>query len=208
MEDVDADLEDEDLRRVVIVTGIPGTGKTTVCNEVLNLAEQMGRKVMVINYGSVMVELSRKQGQALHRDELRKSEISFQRDLQVKAAEAISQMMSQAEEDIIVDTHMFVKTMDGYLAGLPSRVLQLLKPDVLVMVEAEPHEVFERRFKDATRKRDKALEFEIAEQLSFSRFMAAACSVLTGASVKIVKNPSGKQGEAAKEILKLLGGEP
>jgi len=45
------------------------------------------------------------------------------------------------------------------------------------------------------------------EEFLFSRFMAAACSVLTGASVKIVKNPSGEQVKAAKEIMKLLNGE-
>jgi adenylate kinase len=43
------------------------------------------------------------------------------------------------------------------------------------------------------------------EELLFSRLMAAACAVLTGASVKMVKNPAGKQVEAAKEVLKLLG---
>ncbi len=48
------------------------------------------------------------------------------------------------------------------------------------------------------------MEGEVAEELLFSRLMAAACSVLTGASVKIVKNPSGKQVEAAKEILRVL----
>jgi len=66
----------------VIVTGIPGTGKTTVCNELLKLAEQAGRKVSVINYGTVMVELSEKRGESLHRDDLRKMDLSFQLELQ------------------------------------------------------------------------------------------------------------------------------
>jgi len=189
------------------VTGIPGTGKTTVCNELLKLAEQAGRKVSVINYGTVMVELSEKRGESLHRDDLRKMDLSFQLELQKKAAEFISQKARNAEGVLIVDTHMSIKTVDGYLAGLPFPVLQLLKPTVFVLVEAEPREVLSRRFRDRTRKRDKALESEIMEEFLFSRFMAAACSVLTGASVKIVKNPSGKQVEAAKEILKLLRGE-
>ncbi|RLI47271.1 hypothetical protein DRO69_01060 [Candidatus Bathyarchaeota archaeon] len=119
----------------------------------------------------------------------------------------MSQKARNAEGVLIVDTHMSIKTVDGYLAGLPFPVLQLLKPTVFVLVEAEPREVLSRRFRDRTRKRDKALESEIMEEFLFSRFMAAACSVLTGASVKIVKNPSGKQVEAAKEILKLLRGE-
>lgn len=189
---------------IVIVTGIPGTGKTTVCNELLELAEGAGRKVAVINFGTVMVELSKKRGEFLHRDELRKSKLSFQRSLQAEVAKVISQRAVDAEGDVIVDTHMSIKTVEGYWAGLPLPVLELLNPDMFVLVEAEPHEVLSRRFRDKTRRRDKVLEGEVAEELLFSRFIAAACSVLTGASVKIVKNPSGKQVEAAKEVLRVL----
>ena len=188
----------------MVVTGIPGTGKTTVCKELLKLAEHSGRRVTVINYGSIMVELTQERGRSLHRDELRKSKLSLQRDLQAEAAKTISQRVAEAEGDVIVDTHMSIKTVDGYWAGLPFHVLQLLNPNAFVLVEAEPPEVLFRRLKDVTRRRDEVLESEIAEELLFSRFIAAACSVLTGASVKIVKNPNGKKVEAAKEILKLL----
>jgi len=193
------------LNRVVVVTGIPGTGKTTVCNELLELADGAGRKVAVINFGTVMVELSEKCDKSLHRDELRKSKLSFQRDLQTEAAKVISQRAMNTEGDVIVDTHMAIKTLEGYWAGLPLQVLKLLNPHMFILVEAEPKEVLSRRFRDKTRRRDKVLEDEVAEELLFSRFMAAACSVLTGASVKIVKNPSGKKVEAAKEVLSLLG---
>lgn len=192
------------MGRVVVVTGIPGTGKTTVCNELLKLAQGAGRKITAINFGTVMVKLSKKDDKSLHRDKLRKSSLSFQRDLQLEAAKMISQKAGDTEGDVIVDTHMSIKTLQGYWAGLPLPVLKLLNPDVFVLVEAEPREVLSRRFRDTTRKRDKVLESEVAEEFLFSRLMAVACSVLTGASVKIVKNPSGKQSEAAKKILKLL----
>jgi adenylate kinase len=192
------------LNRVVVVTGIPGTGKTTVCNEALKLAEQTRGKFQVINYGSIMVELSRKRGKSLHRDELRRSGLAFQRNLQAEAAKTISKKTGEVGGDLIVDTHMSIKTANGYLAGLPFHVLQILNPDMFVLVEAEPHEILSRRFRDKTRKRDKVLEDEIMEEILFSRLMAVACAVLTGASVKIVRNPAGKQADAAEEILKLL----
>ena len=192
------------MGRVIVVTGIPGTGKTTVCNEVVKLAGRIGTKVEVINYGSVMVELSRKSGKSLHRDELRKSGLSFQRNVQAEAAETICENATKVQEDLIVDTHMSIKTVEGYLAGLPLHVLQRLNPEMFILVEAEPLEVLSRRFKDKARKRDKAKEGGIAEEFLFSRLMAAACAVLTGATVKIVKNPAGKQVLAAEEVLKLL----
>jgi adenylate kinase len=192
------------LGRVIVVTGIPGTGKTTVCNETLKLAEQTRKKIQAVNYGSIMVELSRKRGKNLHRDELRRSGLTFQRNLQAEAAKTISKKTGEVDGDLIVDTHMSIKTANGYLAGLPFHVLQLLNPDMFVLVEAEPNEVLSRRFRDKTRKRDKAMEDEIMEETLFSRLMAVACAVLTGASVKIVRNPAGKQAEAAEDVLKLL----
>jgi len=190
----------------MVVTGIPGTGKTTVCNELRRLAEKCGKRVVVLNYGSIMVELSKAHGKLIHRDDVRKSELPSQRNLQLEAAERISKIMAgKIENNFVIDTHMVVKTADGYWAGLPLEVLDRLKPDLFVLVEAEPEEVLARRFKNPARKRDKALRDEVMEELAFSRRMAAACSVLTGAAVKIVKNPSGKQVEAAEEILKLLG---
>ena len=192
------------MGRVIVVTGIPGTGKTTVCNEALRLAEQTRKKIQAVNYGSIMVELSRSRGKSLHRDELRRFGLAFQRDLQAEAAKIISKKTGEVDGGFIVDTHMSIKTANGYLAGLPFHVLQLLNPDMFVLVEAEPHEVLSRRFRDKTRKRDKVLEDEIMEEILFSRLMAVACAVLTGASVKIVRNPAGKQADAAEEILKLL----
>jgi len=188
----------------MVVTGIPGTGKTTVCNETLRLAEQTQKKIQAINYGSIMIELSRKRGKSLHRDELRRSGLPFQRNLQAEAAKIISKKSVEADGDLIVDTHMLIKTANGYWAGLPFHVLQLLNPDMFVLVEAEPSEILSRRFRDKTRKRDKVLEDEIMEETLFSRQMAVTCAVLTGASVKIVRNPAGKQAEAAEEVLKLL----
>lgn len=194
------------MRRVIVVTGIPGTGKTTICNELRKLAERSKKRVVVLNYGTIMVELSKEHRNAIHRNDIRKAELPFQRNLQLETAERISKIMADRIGDsFVIDTHMVVKTVDGYWAGLPVEVLKRLNPDLFVLVEAEPDEVLARRFRNPARKRDKALRDEVTEELALSRHMAAACSVLTGAAVKTVKNPGGKQVEAAEEILKLLG---
>jgi adenylate kinase len=75
---------------------------------------------------------------------------------------------------------------------------------MLVLVEADAGEISRRRMKDATRKRDMAIEEAVREELLFSRLMAGASAVLAGAPVKIVVNAEGKQEEAAKQILRAL----
>jgi len=193
------------MKKTIIVTGIPGTGKTTVCNNVVRLAEKAGVKVNVINYGTVMVGILQKHKKSMERDAMRKTDVDFQRILQREVAETIAEKIKELEGITIIDTHMSIKTPGGYLPGLPNHVLQLLKPEMLVLVEAKPEEISSRRMRDTTRKRDEAVEEAVKEELSFSRLMAGACAVFAGAPIKIVINAEGKQEEAAKEILKSLG---
>jgi adenylate kinase len=193
------------LKQVVVVTGIPGSGKTTLCNLAKEIAEkQKGKSIVIINFGTVMVELLEKRGEAVHRDFLRKSDLGFQRKLQREAAETISRIIANSEGIVIVDTHMSVKTSKGFLPGLPQHVLEALNPTLFVLVEAPAEQILSRRIKDASRLRDKVVEEDIRQELFFSRLMAGSCAVLTGAPVKIVINEQGKQKEAALKLLEAM----
>lgn len=192
------------MNKTIIVTGIPGTGKTTVCNVVAKLAKNTGLEVNIINYGTVMVEVLQKHEKAMERDTMRKTDVNFQRELQRESAGAVLERIRRLGGITIIDTHMSIKTLEGYLPGLPFHVLELLKPEMFVVVEAAPNEIFSRRMKDTTRKRDEAVEEAVEEELLFSRLMAGACAVLTGSPVKIVINAEGKQEEAATEILNAM----
>ena len=189
----------------MIVTGIPGSGKSTVCSLVEKLVKEAGVEASVINYGTVMMGILEKHGRSMERDAMRKDNLDTQRKLQKEVAETLSERMSQLPGVKIIDTHMSIKTPEGYLAGLPYHVLQVLKPEMLVLVEAKPREISFRRMKDAGRKRDEATEKAVEEELLFSRLMAGACAVLAGAPVRTVVNDEGKQEEAATEIVKALG---
>jgi adenylate kinase len=193
------------MGKTIIVTGIPGTGKTTVCNFVEKLARKAGKEISTITYGTIMMEILQKQGKSMERDAMRKDNVETQRRLQREVAEAISKKTEQARGITIVDTHMSIRTPEGYLPGLPYHVLQLLKPEMLVLVEAQAKEISSRRMKDATRRRDEATEESVKEEILFSRLMAGACAVLIGVPVKIVVNAEGKQEDAAREVLRALG---
>jgi adenylate kinase len=195
------------MGRTILVTGIPGTGKTTLCTLAEKLARGSGFEVNVVNYGTVMMDILQKHGQKMERDAMRKDNVSTQRRLQREVAEEISERIRGSDGLTVIDTHMALKTPDGYLPGLPHSNLQLLKPEMLILVEAEPQEICLRRMKDLSRKRDTAMAESVKEELLFSRLMAGACSVLSGATVKIVINREGKQEEAAREILRAVGVE-
>ncbi len=190
-------------QKTIIITGIPGVGKTTVLNELSKLAEQEKKKLQVFNYGFVMVEAAQLEGLKIERDTLRQAPLNIQQRLQAKAATEIVNRSSNVDI-MIIDTHMIVKTDKGYWPGLPLTVLEKLDPDLLFLIETEPEEILSRRTKDKTRTRDQVLTKEIKEELAFSRFVAASCSTLTGAPVMILNNLQGEQLKVAKEILNII----
>lgn len=193
------------MGRLFIVTGVPGTGKSTVCNQLLSLAEGEGVKVKIVNFGSVMLELLKSMGKNLDRDAMRHSSIFFQRSLQENAVKKINQIVNASNCNVVLDTHMSIRTEEGYLPGLPFYVLKKLKPSFLVVIESPVEDIIARRNKDKTRIREVTERLDVEEEVSFSRIMALTCSILSGAPVKIIRNLEGKQREAAMELLKLFG---
>ena len=109
----------------VVVVGIPGVGKTTLINKIVELIKDHNKSVHVTNFGTIMFEVAKENG--IHdRDELRKLSISNQKNLQKNAAEKLSKI----EDDVvIIDTHAFIRTCllytspsprDGLLSRMPS----------------------------------------------------------------------------------------
>ena len=174
---------------VIVVTGIPGVGKTTVMKQAAE-----GLDIKFVTFGSVMIDIAKEMGLVKDRDEMRKLTLEQQKDLQIHSAEKVASM-----GDVILDTHCTVKTPKGYMPGLPEWVLKKLKPTAIVVVEADSKEIFNRRAKDVTRNRDPDSEEEIAEHQQINRAAAMSYATLTGATVKIVFNHDGAIDEAVKQ---------
>jgi adenylate kinase len=175
---------------IVIITGIPGVGKTTVIDRAKNHYD-----FNVVNFGDVMLEHARQEDLVKHRDELRLLPIKTQREIQVESAKKIKLM-----KNVCVDTHCMVSTPDGFLPGLPIWVLENLKPSSIVIIEASAKEILQRREKDADRARDVFDEESILDQINFNRFYASACSVVSGATVKIIFNHDDTLEQCSLEL--------
>jgi adenylate kinase len=191
----------EGNKRAVIV-GIPGVGKTTVISRAAELLNQR-RKATVVVFGTLMFEEAKIKMGIKHRDEMRGMPVDEQRRLQEMAAQRIAEMR---DDIVLVDTHLFINTSEGYYPGLPMRLLNIMKPTNLVMIAAEPQEIADRRKADQTRQRDIISADNVQKELDISRVMVASCSILTGAPFAIIMNSDGKVEEAAANIAKMLIG--
>jgi adenylate kinase len=185
----------------IILVGIPGVGKTTLLTTMVEILKDHKKNVVVINYGSLMFDVAKENG-LTDRDQLRKLSVSEQQRLQKLAAEQIS---GHEEEVVIIDTHAFINSPEGYYPGLPEHVLKIIKPTNFVSVSAKPEEIYNRRMKDDTRNRDKITLANIKKELDVQSGMMSACSVITGSPVRLVLNGEGKIDEAADKIIKAIG---
>lgn len=178
----------------VVITGVAGVGKSTVLDIV-----RKNTDYEIINFGTLMFEMAKDVNLVKDRDELRKLPVDTQINLQKKASAAIGKM-----DNVVVDTHMTIKTPNGYMPGLPEWVIRELKVSSYFLIEADPDLILKRRNLDPTRKRDEDTVENIKEHQAINRSYAAANSVYTGATVSFLQNEEGKPEIAAHNIVRRL----
>jgi adenylate kinase len=184
----------------VVVVGVPGVGKTTVITQAAERLNQLGSKTQVLVFGSLMLEEAKKMSIG-DRDEMRKLSVTAQRQLQEMAAKRISTVQGV---NLIIDTHLFINTKEGRYPGMPQNLLDILSPTHLVMISADPEEIFARRMQDNTRNRDLISIDGIENDLEIAVSMIATSSVLTGSPFRIIFNRRDKLQDAVSEVVELL----
>ncbi len=159
----------------VVVVAVPGAGKSTILKKLLEKVPGL----KVVNFGDYMFEEAKKALGISDRDEMRKKIKPMEyKGLQEKAAAAISKL----DGDLIIDTHAAIKTPYGYYPGMPSKVVETLGPDAIVVLEFRPEDILQRRMKDlqATegqrRIREMEAEEEVQEHQLIAREFAAAAA--------------------------------
>ena len=181
----------------VVVVGIPGVGKTTVVNGVVSGIP--GAKL--VTFGSLMFEAAKSLKWVKDRDEMRKMPVDRQKRLQKIAATRIATMKGKT---ILVDTHLFIRTPEGFWPGLPFEVVRAMKPTHLVLVIATPEEIAKRRSADPTRARDDVSLDGLREEIEIAKSFLTVSSTLTGAPMTIVRNEQGKAEEVSKDLVRML----
>ena len=187
--------------KIVVIVGIPGVGKTTLISRIVEILKEKQTNVSVYSFGTVMLEEAKNAGIA-DRDELRKLSVDRQKHFQTMAATKIA---LKKNDVVIVDTHAFINTSEGFYPGLPIHVIEHLKPTNFISISARPEEIYNRRMKDTSRNRDVISLASIKKELAVQDAMLSSCSVLSGSPMKPVLNREGKIDEAAMKVIKAMG---
>ena len=189
---------------LVVMTGVPGVGKSTVVKKAF---EKAGGKISyeMINYGDIMLGIAQEKKMVSHRDEMRKLPVASQREIQKDAAIKIRKMAD--ERNIILDTHSTIETPKGYIPGMPEWVLRELRPECIVVLESPPEDINKFRKKDLHddfRRREVDNLEGIKRHQDVNRVVALSYSVLTGTPIKIIWKPDGQLDAAAETLLGVL----
>jgi adenylate kinase len=193
-------IKDRMTKRVIIV-GIPGVGKSTVITNILNTLSKQGVDIKMAEFGTIMFEQAKKLLSIKNRDELRKLSLEQQRSLQEMTANYI---FSLSNEIVIIDTHLFINTVEGYYPGIPYKLLNILNPSNLILLTANSDEVYERRKTDIARQRDMISADDISNELNISKIMIASSSIFSGCPFSIISNNNGQLEEATNRICNTL----
>lgn len=155
----------------ILVFGLPGAGKTTLINEVLNVKENYVR----LSGGSLIQgNLSEEE-----RDQLRKTSKDGVLDNQeILVMNFIKAKQSFLNKTVIFDGHCVVKN-EEQIVEIPLDVIKRLEPDLILFIDETSEVIMDRRKKDKSRPdreeedkvsldKNRQLQLKICEQYATS----------------------------------------
>lgn len=176
------------MNKIVIVTGSPGAGKSSVTGAVQN-----DKGYTLVNVGDIMEKVAKEKGYVKDRDEMRYMSNEHITELRKLAAKHIAGLPGK----IIVDTHATVQQHNRYVPGLPGQFLQDLGNVVgLFYIDADPKDILRRRGADRSRTREEEPLHVLETQRLVNIATLSAYSSQLNIPLYVILNQDGKLEEA------------
>lgn len=168
-----------DLNKCVLITGIAGCGRSSI----LKMVRAQLPELKFLNFGEIMLDIFALQGN--HRDTLRKLSHQQQQTLAIQASKRI---MSELNELTVIETKALIKTPGGYFPAISQKIIDYLSPVAIIVIEADPEIIYQRRQTSTDRVHDFEKVHEIATHQELNRSFVMACSAITSAAVCFIDN--------------------
>jgi adenylate kinase len=168
----------------LVLTAVPGAGKSTICNHL----KEKNKDLIIANYGDYIIKIAEEMfpNKIKKREDVRKIPRKEYKDLQIQAAYELNKIKG----NIIIDTHLSLKTPTGFYPGLIPTTLEILNPDIIVILEFNPRDVIKRRELDRKRgirnSRDNETEKEIIIHQKINRIYGISYSARIQSYLKII----------------------
>ena len=171
----------------IILTGVPGSGKTSILKELQKILPD----VSVINFGDFMLMGLNLEIDTSDRDRLLDL-IPYRKykEIQLLAAKKIVKVMEKKRGTHIIDTHFSINSLIGLFPGLHVNILSMLKPDLICILERDPHIIYRGRLNDiknrkrVNRKKENIKYINHHQQLN--RIFGVSTSIILGCYLNII----------------------
>ena len=182
---------------VTLLSGVTGVGLTSICQRV---RAELDDGYLLLNFGDIMLEEAATQNITTERGDLATLSQRQIRRLQRRAGEYVAD--AATESNVLLSTHLTVRTDHGYIHGLPDSVLRDVAPSTVVLVEAAPETVLERRA-ESGRSVEEVTERQIEFEQSLNRTAALECARERNTPVAFVEN-EGRVIEAVEAVVETV----
>ncbi|MEN4017673.1 MAG: AAA family ATPase [Methanobacterium sp.] len=175
----------------VVVTGVPGVGKTSLCKKV---SDDLGYNY--INYGDLMLSIAESKGLASTDFQMFSLDMDVQHNIWKGAALKIKDM-----NRVLVDLHGVDQSSIGYIVSLPALIIE---PDVIILIESSKGNILQRRSKDSKERIIDTVK-SLKEHMDILKVTMASCSAIIGCNLIILKNDDFKA--CLEDMKNILGGK-
>ncbi len=206
----------------IVVTGVKASGKTTT----VQFIKKSNPDIKILTVGDFFERIFKETYGKNVKRELTE-EISRSDTLKLTLIVA-KQLVEETKgfRNVIIDSNLLFVKPTGFFPGFNRDFLDILNPDVIVVMEVHPQSILERRVKDEKRTVEEVTEIGtiarhrtrhaaqtidgIKTEQEIQRVFALNCASIIGCSVKIInllfkeREPYEHTRIASEEIMKIL----